>query len=197
VIDADPAALRRIAAKETNDRARRQLLALAHVAEGMTPHGAGLVAGVSHSALKRRILAYQEKGLPSCYERPRLARPTKLTHVQMEELHDELRRHPEMNYRELRELILGRFGVHYAEGGLRDLLRREFQMVWKGGRFTEAMTGAARVRSLGRRLEVGPLQECAHMQEGHVARKVVAFGPAPCRAPAERRMLEESGLGIP
>jgi transposase len=175
-ISADPAALREIAAKQTNLCARKQLLALALVAEGITPHAAGLVAGVSHSALKRRILAFQEKGLRSCRERPRLAHPAKLSSSQIEELRAELQQRPETNYRQLREFILKRFGVRYAVAGLRELLRREFHIVWTDGRFTQATIGAGRDEIVGHYLNAAALRmELARTKDRQTARKLIAL----------------------
>lgn len=54
LLDADPAVLRELAAKERNPRIRKRMLALALVADGRSPHDAGMSSGLVPGIISRQ-----------------------------------------------------------------------------------------------------------------------------------------------
>jgi transposase len=139
-IDADPAAFRELAAKEENRHRRRQMLALALVAEGMTPHAAAFKAGANYGSVLKRIRRFGKEGFDAFRDKPRYGLARKLAPAQLQELRSEMLALPEISYRQLQHFVLARFGVHYTIGGLRLLLKREFRIAAKNGRFMKAAT---------------------------------------------------------
>jgi transposase len=137
-IDADPAALRELAAKESRRPRRKQLLALALVAEGMTPHAATLAAGANYGSVLRRIRRFREEGVEAFCDRAPFGRRQRLNKDQLSELRTEILQRPDMGYRQLAAFVAAWFGAHYSPQGLRSLLKRELGIISKRRRFTEA-----------------------------------------------------------
>ena len=85
-LDADPTALRELAANERNPRIRKRILALAYVADGMSPLAAAVSAGLDHGAVLARVKRYQEEGVAGLQDRKIAGRPHKLDAAQFQEL---------------------------------------------------------------------------------------------------------------
>jgi transposase len=175
-IDADPALLRELAANETRRPVRKQILALALVAEGMSPHAAALRAGAHYAAVLRRSRRFQKEGIAAFRDKPHYGWARKLTVTQIQELRDELSRHPGANYPQLQHFILTRFGVQYSVEGLRLLLKRDLRIVWGKGRFTQAPPQMAPEEHLDQRLDLADLRTAlATTHSSHTRRKLVAL----------------------
>jgi transposase len=147
-IDADPAALRELAAKERRQPRRKQMLALALVAEGMSPHAAALAAGANYASVLKRMRRFQKEGISAFHDKERWAR--KLTPGQIHELRAEILERPGIDYPQLRELVEARFGVRYALQSLRLLLKRDLGIVRENGSFIEV----AAVRSVAADIKI-------------------------------------------
>jgi hypothetical protein len=76
-LDADPVALRELAAREKNPRIRKRMLALACVAEGMTPYAASVRTGLSHNAIAARMRRFRTEGFAAFQDRKIVGRPKK------------------------------------------------------------------------------------------------------------------------
>jgi transposase len=134
--DADPVSLRELATKEKKQTRRKQMLALALVAEGMSAHSAALAAGANYESVRARIARFRSEGIAAFQDRegwrPRLAA------YQIAPLRAEILKHPDMNYRQLREFVQERIGVRHSLRGLQSLLKRDLGIIRKAGRFIEA-----------------------------------------------------------
>jgi transposase len=125
-VDADPVALRELAAKETNPRIRKRVLALACVAEGMGVYDAEVKVGLNRSAITKRVRRFREEGIAAFQDRKIGGRPRKLSAAQFQELRIEFLGRPGMQLQQLRDLIWTRFRVRYSLTNLRRLLKKEF-----------------------------------------------------------------------
>lgn len=134
LLDANPTALRELAAREENTRVRKRMLALAYVAEGMNPHAAGLSAGLVHQAIRKWIERFQKEGIAGLRDRKIAGRPHKLSRAQLEEIDGALLERPKMSYWELRELLWARYRVRYSPERLRHLLKTKLGIEWKPAR---------------------------------------------------------------
>lgn len=128
-VHADPAALRALAANETDPRVRKRILAIACVAEGMSPHAASFATRVDYGAVRRLVKRFKVDGIAAVQEKPRLARNKKLTTAQIQELGAAILGRPLEGIPELREFIFTRFGVRYSADGLRLLLKRDLAII--------------------------------------------------------------------
>jgi transposase len=138
LLQADPAWFRELAAKEKNPPRRKQMLALALVAEGISPHAAALAVGASHQAVYKRLERYRTEGTAAFHDGERYGLARKLMPGQLHELRAEILKQPDMDYRRLRAFVAARFGVRYGLAGLRLLLKRDLGIVRKEGSFIEA-----------------------------------------------------------
>lgn len=127
-LDADPVALRELAAKERNPRIRKRMLALACVAEGMSTYDAEVKAGLNHEAITKRVRRFREEGIAAFYDREPCGRPKKLTASQLHELRSQIMEAPQMTYEQLRAWVQARFHVQYSREGFRRLLKKELGM---------------------------------------------------------------------
>jgi transposase len=134
-LEANPADLRDLAATEKKQPLRRQMLALALVAEGTSPHAAALAAAADYRAVRRRVRRFRNEGIAAFRDKERWTR--KLAADQIEQLRAEVLKRPDVDYQQLREFIQARFGVHYSLDGFRLLLKRDLGMVRRAGRFIE------------------------------------------------------------
>jgi transposase len=134
-LGADPADLRDLAATEKKQPLRRQMLALALVAEGASPHAAALAAAADYGAVRRRVRRFRNEGIAAFRDKERWTR--KLAADQIEQLRAEVLKRPDVHYEQLREFIQARFGVTYSCDGLHLLLKRDLGMVRRAGRFIE------------------------------------------------------------
>lgn len=125
-LDADPAALRELAAKERNPRIRKRMLALACVAEDMTPHAASMSSGLDHRAIAARMRHFRKEGVAAFQDRKIGGRPHKLSPALFQELRIEFLGRPGMQPQQLRDLIWTRFRVRYSLTNLRRLLKKGF-----------------------------------------------------------------------
>ena len=116
--------LRELAAKESNPRIRKRMLALACVAEGMSTCDAEVKAGLNHEAITKRVRRFREEDIAAFYDREPRGRPRKLTASQLQELRSQIREAPEITYEQLRAWVQARFHVRYSPEGLRRLLQR-------------------------------------------------------------------------
>jgi transposase len=135
-LHADPVAFRDLAAKERRQPRRKQMLALALVADGMSPHGAALATGANYGAVLRRIRRFQKEGIAAFHDKERWRK--KLAADQIQQLHAEIQERPDMSYPQLLEFVAARFGVSYSLEGLRLLLKRDLGVVCQEGRFIKA-----------------------------------------------------------
>jgi transposase len=127
-LNADPALLRELAAREQNLRVKKRMLALALVAQGMSAHEASLRVGMGYSELLGRIRRFRQEGMAAVRDRPTRGR-RKFSEAQLGELRLLVIGHPEMTVEPLCELVYVRFRVRYSIQGLRSLLQREFGIV--------------------------------------------------------------------
>jgi transposase len=134
-LQADPASLRDLAVKEKRRPRRKQMLALALVAEGMTPHAAALATGANYASVLRRIRRFPKEGIAAFHDKERWCK--RLAAYQSDQLRAAILKRPDMNYRELRELVQARFGVRYSVRGLRLLLKRDLGIVRSDRRFID------------------------------------------------------------
>ena len=132
-LDADPAALRELAATESNPAARKRLLALACVAEGMSAYDAEIKTGLSHTAIYQSIKRFRAGGASALQRNVPDGRRQKLTAAELQKLRTRILARPEMGYAQLRDLVATRFGACYTRPGLRALLSR-LAIAWKEGR---------------------------------------------------------------
>jgi len=139
-LDADAVALRELAAKEGNPRIRKRMLALACVAEGISPFAASVTAGLNHGAIIKRIKRFQQEGVAGIQDRKIVGRRHKLSSAQFQELRPEVLKHPTMSYGQFSELVWTRFRVRYSRASLARLLRNELGIVWNAGKFCVADT---------------------------------------------------------
>jgi transposase len=135
-LHADPVAFRELAAKEKKQPRRKQMVALALVAEGVSPHAAALAAGANYQAVLRRIRRFQKEGIAAFHDKGRWRK--KLTADQIQQLRAEMQERPDIDYPQLHAFVAARFGVRYSLDGLRLLLKRDLGMVCKDGRFIKA-----------------------------------------------------------
>jgi len=135
-VDADPVALRELVAKEKNPRVRKRMLALACVAEGMSPHAASMSMGLNHQAIAARMRRFREEGVAAFRDRKIGGRPHKLSAAQFQELRIEFLGRPGMQPQQLRDLIWTRFRVRYSLSSLRRLLKKELGIVLEVSRRT-------------------------------------------------------------
>jgi transposase len=117
-------ALRELASKETNLRVRKRMLALAFVADGMTPFAAAASAGLTRNAVVASIKRFQEQGLAGVRDRNVPGRPRKLNDAQLHELRLALLGRPAMTCDQLRDLVQARFHVRYSRSSIHRLLKR-------------------------------------------------------------------------
>ena len=177
-IDADPAALRELAAKEENPRVSKRMLALACVAGGISPHAASFAARLDYSAFFERIRQFREEGMEALYDRAPFGRRQRLTQDQLQELRAEILQHPDLGYRQLSEFIAAQFGVRYSSEGLQLLLKREFGIVCRRRRFTQAPTATAPLagQNLAQHLNADELRTAlARTKDQRLRRKLIAL----------------------
>ena len=137
-LDADAMVLRELAAEEINPRIRKRMLALACVAEGMSPHAASMSMGLNHQAIAARMRRFGKEGIAAFQDRKIAGRPRKLSAAQFHELRLAVLERPEMSYTELCDLVWARFRVRYSLASLARLLKKQLGIVWNAGRFTAA-----------------------------------------------------------
>jgi transposase len=133
-LDADPMALRELAAKEKNPRIRKRILALAYVAGGMGLLDAAVSAGLSHFTVIKSMKRFRERGVAAFQDPKSAGRPRKLTSAQLEEVGRTVLQLPEMSYTEMSELLWVRFRVSYSCHSLhrlRRLLKAKRGITWK------------------------------------------------------------------
>jgi transposase len=163
-VNADPAALREMAAREKNPRVRKRMLALACVAEGMSPLAAAVKTKVAHSAVLARVKRFQKEGIAAFQDKRPFGRPRKLTEAQLQELRLVVLDHPEMTYAQLCDFVRSRFRVRYSIQGLQLLLKRDLAIGWRGRPFRRGCTETkpnndwSRRRTLARG-EVTPIEK--------------------------------------
>ena len=145
LLHADPVSLRELAAKEKKQPRRKQMLALALVAEGMSPHAAALTAGANCGAVLRRIRRFQKEDMAAFRDKERWGK--KLAADQIQQLRGEMQERPDMNLHQLRDFVAARFAVRYSFEGLRLLLKRDLGIVRKQGSFIEAPPAAVPIRA--------------------------------------------------
>ena len=175
-LNADPVALRELAAKEMNPRVRRRMLALACVAEGMSPLDAAVSAGLNHGTVLKSMKRFREEGISAFGDKKHSARARKLSLLQIQQIQAELLRNPNMGDRELPAFLLERFGVRYTFAGLRALLNREFGIVWRDGRFTQAPKTMTLDEDLRQQLGIAELQAAlARTRDLRLKRKLIAL----------------------
>jgi len=133
-LDVDPATLHELAAKEKNPRIRKQMLALARVAEGMSPLDAAVSVGLQHGTVLRRMKRFREEGIAAFQDPKSAGRPHKLTLTELEEVGKVVLAHPELSYGDLRDLIRTRFRVGYSRSRLRHLLKVKLGIQWQPAR---------------------------------------------------------------
>jgi transposase len=133
-LDADPVALRELAAKEKNPRIRKRMVALACLAEGMGLLDAAVSAGLSHTTVIKSMKRFREEGVAAFQDPKSAGRPRKLTSTELEEVGKVVSARPELSYADVRDLIWTRFRVRYSRGRLRSLLKAELGIEWKPAR---------------------------------------------------------------
>jgi exodeoxyribonuclease X len=155
-LDADPVALRELAAKEMNPRIRKRILALACVAEGMSPLDAAVSVGLQHGTVLRRMKRFREEGIAAFQDPKSAGRPRKLTSAELKEVGKAVLARPELSYGDLCDLIWTRFRVRYSRDRLRRLLNVELGIEWKPVRCNAA---AGNPRGGPRKLSKPELEE--------------------------------------
>ena len=81
-----------------------------------------------------------------------------------------------MGDRELPAFLLARFGVRYTFAGLRALLNREFGIVWRDGRFTQAPKTMTLDEDLRQQLGIAELQAAlARTRDLRLRRRLIAL----------------------
>lgn len=141
VLEADAIALRALASAQEHRQVAKALLALAHLAEGSTPHDAGTRAGAAPETVRKWLAIFRAGGVAGLHaatitRRGGVPNPPKLTPEQKRELAEIIKANPAISLTKLRSIIRRRFGVAYVE---RDLLRLAtdelgYQIRWKRGR---------------------------------------------------------------
>ena len=134
LVDADPVSLRELAAKERNPRIRKRMLALAYVADGKSPHDAGMRSGLAHNAVPKWIARFRKEGVAGLRDRTIAGRPHKLNRAQLEEVAQAFLSRPELGSGELGDLIWARYRVRYSPERLRHLLKTKLGTEWKPAR---------------------------------------------------------------
>ena len=154
----------------------KALLALALVAEGMNPHAAAFSTGATYNTVLRRLRRFQEEGISAFGDKKHSARARKLSLPQIQQIQAELLRNPNMGYRELPAFLWARFGVRYTFAGLRALLNREFGIVWRDGRFTQAPKTMTLDEGLRQQLGIAELQAAlARTRDLRLRRRIIAL----------------------
>jgi transposase len=173
-LDADPLSLRELAAKETKPPRRKQMLALAFVAEGMSPHAAALAAGASHHTVYKRLERFRKEGTAAFFDMERWR--TKLTPDQIQQLGAEIRTRPDITYLELQELVAARFGVHYSVDGLQVLLKRDLGIVRRERTFVETAAQCTPVNNLAQERDAATLHAAlVRARDARAKRKLIAL----------------------
>ena len=134
LLDADPVALRELAARERNPRIRKRMLAIVCVAEGMSPLDAAVSVGLQHDTVLRSMKRFRGEGVAAFQDRKIAGRPHKLNPAQLEEVGRALPERPKMSCGELRDLLWACFRVRYSLGRLRHLLKEKLGVQWKPAR---------------------------------------------------------------
>ena len=129
--DRDAAELRRLARRERDGRVSARLLALANALDGLPREEAARLAGMTGQTLGDWVHRYNEEGIAGLRDRRRPGRPCALEEGQQAALKALILKGPRLERdgcvawraRDLCALVERRFGVRYAENGMRRLLR--------------------------------------------------------------------------
>lgn len=139
-IEADPAALRRLASGERDHRFVERLWAVAGLAEGRTLSDVARRSGVHRVTLNAWCKAYRRGGIDAL--RPRepciVRRRPRLNPAQLDELAALIRARPGLSRWQLWEIVKRRFGFDYTLDGLMRLVREELGFVRVGDRLVSA-----------------------------------------------------------
>ena len=119
---------------------------------------------------------FREEGISAFGDKKHSARARKLSLLQIQQIQAELLRNPNMGDRELPAFLLARFGVRYTFAGLRALLNREFGIVWRDGRFTQAPKTMTLDEDLRQQLGIAELQAAlARTRDSRLRRRIIAL----------------------
>jgi transposase len=133
-IDADPAELRALAARQANSRTAKRLRVLALLAEGLGTLDAAARERVNEQSVRNWRARYVKGGIPALLRLPKGRKPW-LTNEQAATLAAIIRQRPEISYAELCALVRLRFKVVYTESGLAAFIARELRFMRHADRF--------------------------------------------------------------
>jgi transposase len=128
-LDADPVALRGHAAKEKNRHMRKRRLALAYLAEGLSPDDAAIRVGLSDCTVREYRRRFRQGGIDAVRSKPYKGGITKLKPQEIQAVGAVVRANPEIGPDDLRARIESEFGVRYTPAGLRNMLKKQLGIV--------------------------------------------------------------------
>ena len=128
-LDADPAALRDLAAKEKNPRVRKRMLALACMAEGMGFYDAEIKSGLTRDMIKKRIERFRRDGIAAFRDEPNVGRQRKLNPDGLGQLHAKVLAEPKVTVEELSDWLRAHLHMRFSISGIRRLMEHQFGMV--------------------------------------------------------------------
>src|SRR5919112_6423861 len=136
-----PAELRALARRERDGRVSGRLLALANALDGMSRDAAARAAGMDRQTLRDWVRRYNAEGIEGLRDRPRSGRPCALDEGQQAALKAIILKGPRLERdgcvawraRDLCDVVERRFGVRYAENGMRRLLK-SLDLSWQKAR---------------------------------------------------------------
>jgi transposase len=125
-LNADPVGLRAQAAKEKNRHMRKRLLALAYLAEGLSPDDAAIRVRLSDCTVREYRRRFRQGGIQGVRSKPYMGGTTKLRPKELQAVAAIVRANANITLSELRRRIETEFGVSYTPAGLKNMLRKQF-----------------------------------------------------------------------
>jgi putative transposase len=124
-LDADATALRACATSEKNLHMRKRLLALACLAEGLSPDDAAVRTGMSDCTVRDYRHRFQQGGIAAVRGIPYMGGTTKLKPKKLQTVAAIVRANANITLGELRGRIETEFGVRYTPAGLKNMLKKQ------------------------------------------------------------------------